>query len=1740
MNKIIKEFESEFEIGQSSSETLINAEGQTKEVEPETSEADSFLLGNANSVSTLSTNGEFVDAQAGEDVVVVDAGDTTGGIDISSIPRFSALGRELGINASNSGFLFYDRGATAQFGDQTVTANFHSLNNNVANRGSDALLSSTALETSLELASLAVNIEGIVATDGNDRYFGYREDAIVYGGDGRDFFRSLGGDKELYGENGNDRFFVRGGDGAFLDGGNGNDRASFVNESQGLVIESIGRYGALGRELELARSDKAYSVYQRGATAEFDGQTVNARYGVINRNHLRGSDEQLSDSALDTALEFGHVTRDIEKIIGSRHNDSFFGGRYDDHFHGQAGDDWIDSRGGDDTIKGGAGDDRIVLTTGSNDIDGGSGVDQLWLRGTADDFVVVAEADGSFSITTAAGETSTVRGVELARLAGGETVSLQDLASGAVVDPSPTPAPTPTPDPEPTPEPTPAPTPAQAADDTGTVAEDSAVVLDLLENDTGEGLTITALGTVENGTAELNADGTVTYRPAADFNGTDSFTYTATDSNGQTVTASVSVVVEQVNDAPFVAAAEVTVLENADAGDVLAQVTASDVEGDALTYAITGGNEDGLFEIDDTGAISLSDGSGLDFETAPVHDLEISVSDGVASTAANVTVNVTDVDESRSELIASTDRAFGVDNGSGSVGLTGTADYSSQLPFLDIFKSSRPVKAHAPGEFGTYDYAELREEGYLDDNGWPTEIPEDAPTIGFIFSDTIGREGTYVLRYEGEGEIDLRFDANIISQKDGEIVFEHGSGSFEVLLRSTDPNDTGDYIKNISIVKEEYVDLYDAGATFNPDALDVLADFREFRTMAWQRTIESPIETLDDLPSLEESSWATEYGVPIEALVQLSNEAGTDLWITIPTKANADVIEHYATYIRDNLDPNLKVTVEYGNELWNYGYQDTHDLRAEAIEAWNLDPGDNASRFAYITSKAADVALTFKEIFNQVGEDERPLLHNTLGTQSAVPSVTEALLRADAWQLNDPDNFIPPEEIFDSIAVTTYFGGATLTRDELRADLIEAINDPDVDAQAFLFEKLNDPDYPFSIPATGEFLREQKEIADRYGLQVTDYEGGAHLLHFDNTNLPQETVEQLEGFYVDFYRSEYMRELFQGIWDIWREVGTGAFTNHGSVGEPSRYGFFSFLSDLNDTSPRAEFLWEQNASQAPWWEDRGGEHFQQGVIETGTDGEDLLIGTNQEDYLSGGDGNDYIVAGIGDDGVNGGEGVDTILFAGSRSEYDIYRDGDAVIFRHADGTDTVLNVEVVEFESGEIFDIEDLVKGDGIANEGPVAAADHVVVTEDNNANITTLLLNDSDADGGELVIVEVGEAEHGTLRLEADGSVTYIPDPNYEGPDSFTYVVSDGTDRSSATVTLTVVNEADAPTVISRHLTVFNEDYSAGDLIHQVEADDLDGDTLTYSIAGGNDEGLFAIDAETGAVTTTAKLEEDASVGIATHDLEIAVSDGSFVTTSTLTVEVHQEANLISETDVVGEVLNGGNGGSDVLQLTSTDGFGRILGSLNSYGGQFAELLNQDIVADRSASALQIYSSRYELDDDSGLTAGEARGEELDVALTASNFAVNFEIVVGTEYYDTLFGSNANDTYYGGGGSDFITGRGGEDILVGGAGNDNIFGGADADTFVFDSFDGVDRLRDFSLEDGDQLDVSALLTNFDGDVSAIGDYIALGVNEAGEQTLAVSANGDGTFVDVATFAQDNGFTTTLAELQDNNSILFV
>ncbi|MGB2741027.1 MAG: tandem-95 repeat protein [Cognaticolwellia sp.] len=182
----------------------------------------------------------------------------------------------------------------------------------------------------------------------------------------------------------------------------------------------------------------------------------------------------------------------------------------------------------------------------------------------------------------------------------------------------------------------------------------------LLGNDTdadADSLTVTLLsGVSTNGSLILNTDGSFSYTPDLNFNGTDSFTYQVNDSHGGIAQANVSLIISAVNDAPIAEDQSFSVDEDKTEADVVGSVIASDIESNTLAYSLTAGDT-GLFNIDpSSGAISVKGTTPLDFETSAQHIVTVTITDDgspiIASTDITVTININDVagDELISEV----------------------------------------------------------------------------------------------------------------------------------------------------------------------------------------------------------------------------------------------------------------------------------------------------------------------------------------------------------------------------------------------------------------------------------------------------------------------------------------------------------------------------------------------------------------------------------------------------------------------------------------------------------------------------------------------------------------------------------------------------------------------------------------------------------------------------------------------------------------------------------------------------------------------------------------------------------------------------------------------------------------------------------------------------------------------------------------------------------------------------------
>jgi len=189
-------------------------------------------------------------------------------------------------------------------------------------------------------------------------------------------------------------------------------------------------------------------------------------------------------------------------------------------------------------------------------------------------------------------------------------------------------------------------------------------------------------------------------------------------------------------------------------------------------------------------------------------------------------------------------------------------------------------------------------------------------------------------------------------------------------------------------------------------------------------------------------------------------------------------------------------------------------------------------------------------------------------------------------------------------------------------------------------------------------------------------------------------------------------------------------------------------------------------------------------------------------------------------------------------------------------------------------------------NRPPVADLQSVSLSEDSPLAIT---LTGSDPDGDTLTFTVLTSPSHGSLSGTAPDLV-YSPEPNYNGPDSFTFNVSDGAlESESATVSITVtpVNDPPVPNASAgpsveflatnrTFVIIASDDASAAVVLDGSLSFDIDNDPLQFFWVQRGSSDPFA----TGVVATNV-------FAVGSYTIDLLVFDGSITVTDTITVEV-------------------------------------------------------------------------------------------------------------------------------------------------------------------------------------------------------------------------------------------------------------
>ncbi|WP_419785369.1 tandem-95 repeat protein [Pseudodesulfovibrio sp.] len=260
------------------------------------------------------------------------------------------------------------------------------------------------------------------------------------------------------------------------------------------------------------------------------------------------------------------------------------------------------------------------------------------------------------------------------------------------------------------------------------------------------------------------------------------------------------------------------------------------------------------------------------------------------------------------------------------------------------------------------------------------------------------------------------------------------------------------------------------------------------------------------------------------------------------------------------------------------------------------------------------------------------------------------------------------------------------------------------------------------------------------------------------------------------------------------------------------------------------------------------------------------------------DGNPLTLTGVGDVVDSAGNVVGTATIVDNEVQFtpnDNFNGTATFSYEASDGTVTQTQTATITVDP---------------VNDAPVLAADSFTVSEDSGHTMLDVLANDSDVDGTPLTLTGVGDVVDSTGNVVGtativDNEVQFTPNDNFNGTATFSYEASDGTVTQTQTATITVDPVNDAPVLAADSFTV-SED--SGHTMLDVLANDTDVDGNTLTLTGVGD----VVDGAGNVVGTATIVDNEVQFtpndnfnGTATFSYE--ASDGTVTQTQTATITV-------------------------------------------------------------------------------------------------------------------------------------------------------------------------------------------------------------------------------------------------------------
>lgn len=498
----------------------------------------------------------------------------------------------------------------------------------------------------------------------------------------------------------------------------------------------------------------------------------------------------------------------------------------------------------------------------------------------------------------------------------------------------------------------------------------------------------------------------------------------------------------------------------------------------------------------------------------------------------------------------------------------------SSVPFIDLFKMSLPFREARPLTKGEVQY---------DRYGWPTALGADSQVgtrfISKLPAGTIP-QGTYLVLYDGQGKLEYGNDAKLIEHTEGRDLIQLEPGADNefnatLFIKSTNPTN---YLRNIRILPQggicasnpfqrvrsatqcagDYLSFeqYSSKIIFNPDYLTYMRDFRVIRFMNMSGITRNPVYAWEDRASIDQATWGGAEGIrgaPMEVMVELANRLHADPWFSLPHAASDDFVRRFAEYVKMNLDPTLKVYVEYTNEAWNGIFTQNTYAKQQGLRL-GLDTDPNEATYKYYSKRSVEIFRIWEAVF---GSQER-LVRVLAGLVGSTPMTKTILSFQDAYRYAD------------AYAVAPYvYGDYTALRQA------RSVSD--------VFRIMTDTKYPHSLANEIKAIQKQADMTNSFGVDLIAYEGGQHLVDW-TTKTDKQPPNNL---FYEANRHPQMGAIYRQLLEGWKAAGGKLFVHYTSPRLYRKFGSFGakeYITQADTQAPKHQAMLQFARTSRCWWD----------------------------------------------------------------------------------------------------------------------------------------------------------------------------------------------------------------------------------------------------------------------------------------------------------------------------------------------------------------------------------------------------------------------------------------------------------------------------------------------------------------------------------------------------------------------------